>query len=84
MKKKTVYENAPIDISTAISESEKINDFLPAPGKLVFKDETVKVTLNLSKNSIDFFKKEARKKGVPYQKMIKKLIDLYTHKYQKS
>jgi predicted DNA binding CopG/RHH family protein len=79
-----VYKNAPKDVSLAISESVRVGDFLPAPGKLVFKEKMVKVTLNLSKDSIDFFKREAKETGVPYQKMIKNLIDLYTHKYQKS
>jgi len=84
MKKKIVYENAPKGISLGISKSVRIDDFLPTPDMLVFKEATVKVTLNLSKDSIDFFKQEAKKKGVPYQKMIKNLIDMYTHKYQKS
>lgn len=68
----------------AISESVGVYDFLPTPSKLVFKEETVKVTLNLSKDSVDFFKRQAKEEGVPYQKMIKNLIDLYTRKYQKS
>lgn len=33
-----------------------ISDFLPSPEELALKDETVKVTIALSKTSVDFFK----------------------------
>jgi hypothetical protein len=33
-----------------------INDFLPPPSELVFKKDTVKVTLSLSRRSVNFFK----------------------------
>jgi len=38
-----------------------VSDFLPSPKDLVLKDETVKVTISLSKASVEFFKEEARK-----------------------
>ncbi len=44
MKNKTKYTKAPKGIAQAISASEPIEDFLPGPDKLVFKDESVKVT----------------------------------------
>ncbi len=75
--KKTIYTNAPADIGKAIEESEIIEDFLPSPEKLVFKEENVKVTLELSKRSIGLFKKYARKRGVKYQRMIRNLVDQY-------
>jgi predicted DNA binding CopG/RHH family protein len=34
----------------------------------------VKVTLSLSRRSLDFFKREARKRRVPYQRMIRALV----------
>ena len=34
-------------------------DFLPSPAELAFLEEGVKVTLTLSKKSIEFFKSEA-------------------------
>jgi hypothetical protein len=37
-----------------------LKDFLPSPEELALKDETVKVTISLSKTSIDFFKKEEK------------------------
>jgi hypothetical protein len=59
-----------------------IDDFLPPPDKLVFKEENIKVTLGLSKSSIDFFKKEAKKYHTQYQKMIRRLLDLYVAHHQ--
>jgi len=54
-----------------------IPDFLPSPEELALKEETVKVTIALSKTSVDFFKKEAKKYNTPYQKMIRRLLDEY-------
>ena len=54
-----------------------IKDFLPPPSELVYKEDTVKVTLGLSRRSVDFFKKEAKKHETQYQKMIRRLLDLY-------
>jgi hypothetical protein len=55
-----------------------VPDFLPPPEKLVLKDDTVKVTIALSKSSIAFFKREAKKHNTQYQKMIRRLLDAYT------
>jgi predicted DNA binding CopG/RHH family protein len=55
-----------------------ISDFLPSPEALALKDETVKVTIALSKTSVDFFKKEAKKYNTQYQKMIRRLLDEYS------
>ena len=58
-------------------------DFLPPPSQLVLRDDNVKVTLSLSRRSIDFFKREAKKQRVPYQKMIRALVDGYAEKVGK-
>ena len=75
MKKKIKYS------SEKIGDVKVINDFLPKPEELVFKEDTVKVTLNLSKSSIDFFKGIARKHGSKYQKVIRTLLDNYSSRY---
>jgi len=54
-----------------------IDDFLPAPAQLVPREENVKVTLSLSRRSLDFFKREVKKRRVPYQRMIRALVDTY-------
>jgi len=59
-----------------------IPDFLPAPADLVPREENVKVTLSLSRRSLDFFKREAKKRRVPYQRMIRALVDRYAEKQE--
>lgn len=71
MKKKTPSLDKPIGKLT------RVKDFLPEPSQLVPRDETVKVTLALTKESVDFFKSKAKINKVPYQKMIRSLVDQY-------
>lgn len=54
-----------------------VPDFLPTPEELVFKEDTLKVTIALSKESVEFFKQEAEKHHTQYQKMIRRLLDIY-------
>jgi predicted DNA binding CopG/RHH family protein len=72
MNRKAKYSNEPI------GDLKVIQDFLPAPEALAFKEDTVKVTITLSKESVEFFKKAAKKHHTPYQKMIRRLLDAYT------
>jgi predicted DNA binding CopG/RHH family protein len=65
-----------------IGEVQVIPDFLPPPEELAFKEDTVKVTITLSKESVDFFKKEAIKHNTQYQKMIRRLLDVYSSSYK--
>jgi hypothetical protein len=57
-----------------------LKDFLPPPDKLVLRESNVKVTLSLSSRSVNFFKREAKKQHVPYQRMIRALVDAYAEK----
>ena len=57
-----------------------VEDFLPAPDVLVPREENVKVTLSLSRRSVDFFKRAAKALRVPYQLMIRALVDAYAEK----
>ena len=75
MKKKIKYTEE------KIGNVELIKDFLPNPEDLVFKEDNVKVTLNLSKASVEFFKKIAKERGSQYQKVIRNLLDRYTSHY---
>jgi hypothetical protein len=54
-----------------------VPDFLPAPEDLVFREEGVKVTIALSRRSVEFFKREAQKHHTQYQRMIRRLLDAY-------
>ena len=76
MKKKIQYTDEPL------GNLHIVDDFLPPPKDLVLKEENVKVTITLSKSSVDFFKNEARKHNTQYQKMIRRLLDLYAKRYE--
>ena len=65
------YTNEPI------GEPRAVKDFLPSPSELAFRDEDVKITIMLSKKSVDFFKSEAAKADTQYQRMIRRLLDAY-------
>jgi len=60
-----------------------VPDFLPRPEDLVFRDEGVKVTIALSKRSVEFFKSEARKHNTQYQRMIRRLLDAYVEHHSR-
>jgi predicted DNA binding CopG/RHH family protein len=77
MKKQRVDSNLPIGKLT------QIKDELPPPEKLVIPEDTIKVTLLLSKSSVKFFKRQAARHGTKYQKMIRQLVDRYAEQYQK-
>ena len=74
-------KRAPKYINEPIGEVEILDDFLPPPDKLVLKEDGVKVTISLSKSSVEFFKAHAAKSHVPYQRMIRSLLDGYARKY---
>jgi predicted DNA binding CopG/RHH family protein len=71
MKKKIVYTDEPM------GDLEVVADFLPSPAELAFREDGVKVTLVLTKSSVDFFKSEAAKHQTQYQRMIRRLLDSY-------
>ncbi len=77
MKTRIKYTDEPL------GKIKVVDDFLPSPEELAFKEDNVKVTITLSKASVDFFKKEAKKQHVQYQKMIRRLLDLYTMHHQR-
>jgi len=60
-----------------LGQVKVIKDFLPSPEELAFREESVKVTISLSKKSIEFFKAEASKYHTQYQRMIRQLLDSY-------
>jgi len=74
MNKQIRYSNEPL------GKLEVIDDFLPSPKSLALKEENVKVTIALSKESVEFFKAEADKHHIKYQRMIRQLLDIYVSK----
>jgi hypothetical protein len=71
MTAKTKYTSEPL------GEVRVVRDFLPPPDQLAFRDEGVKVTIALSKRSVEFFKLHAAKNQTQYQRMIRQLLDAY-------
>ena len=66
MSKRIKYTNEPV------GPVRVVQDFLPPPEELVFREDAVKVTIALSKRSVEFFKAEARRHDTQYQKMIRR------------
>lgn len=75
MKTKIRYTDEPL------GKLRVVKDFLPAPEELIFKEDNIKVTMSLSKASVDFFKTEAKKRRTSYQAMIRRLLDMYTSQH---
>jgi hypothetical protein len=76
MKEKIRYTDEPMKIGRVIP------DFLPPPEQLIFKEDAIKVTITLSARSVLFFKTEAAKRGVQYQRMIRRLLDAYVEAFE--
>ena len=60
-----------------MGEVRVVKDFLPSPDQLVLREDSVKVTISLSKSSVDYFKRVASENRTQYQKLIRKVLDLY-------
>ena len=71
MKSKIKYTNEPM------GKVRVVKDFLPSPKQLAFQEEKVKVTISLSRASLEFFKEQANRHNTAYQKMIRNLLDAY-------
>ena len=71
MTEKIRYTDEPI------GNPKVIRDFLPSPAELAFRDEDVKITITLSKKSVEFFKSVAADNDTQYQRMIRRLLDAF-------
>jgi hypothetical protein len=78
MKPKIKYTDEPL------GKIKIIPDFLPSPHELAFREQSIKVTITLSKKSIDFFKTAALKHHTQYQRMIRQLLDTYVETHSRS
>ena len=71
MSKRIKYTKGPV------GAVKIVEDFLPPPSELVVKEDVEKVTISLSRRSVEFFRHEAKKHGTQYQRMIRVLLDRY-------
>ncbi len=83
MKIDDKYKDAPKDVKDALLSAKVIEDFLPPPERLILKEDLKKITITLSKKSVEFFKEKSKEAHVPYQLMIRKVLDYYTDVYAK-
>jgi predicted DNA binding CopG/RHH family protein len=76
MKKKISYTSEPM------GAPKVVRDFLPPPKDLILKEDAVRITMLVSKRSFDFFKRQAARYRIPYQKMIRRILDLYAERHE--
>lgn len=83
MSKTKGYSNAPADIAEELENSVAIDDFLPSPesiAAMLKKQDTVPVTMNLKKNTLERYKRFAAKKGIKYQTFVSTVLDSYAQR----
>lgn len=72
MKNKKTYTNEPL------GKLRVVKDFLSQPEELVQAEDLVKITISLSRSSVEFFKRAAEENHTSYQKLIRRLLDDYS------
>jgi len=72
-----------IDPNMPFGKITIVPDFLPPPHELIFRREEVKITLALSRRSVEFFKKQARLNHAKYQRMIREVVDRYASHFER-
>lgn len=86
MSRKTgkTYEENPWDDAPKLGKTVTLKG-LPSPDEIaaaISDDKRRKVTLALEEETIAFFKHYAEEYGVPYQKMIRNVLDAYCKQNQ--
>ena len=76
--KQQIKNDTNVDTGT-FGKMQLIQDFLPDPKDLSFKEgpEMTKITISLNKDTVSFFKAEAKRLGTPYQRMVRNLLNQY-------
>ncbi|MDJ0845864.1 hypothetical protein [Crocosphaera sp.] len=74
MNNKITYTDEPMELG------EVVEDFLPSPEELIAKKNKLKVTLELTEETICFLKAEAAKQQKSYQEIISVLVNQYAQK----
>ena len=77
MRKQIQYSNE------SLGKISLIPDFLPSPQELSVKKESTKISISLSSESVAYFKEMAKKHNVPYQRIIRELLDNYAQHQMK-
>lgn len=77
------YTDAPADIAQALEGAERIEDFLPRPEELVKKVNKEKITIAIDRDSLELYKRYAKKHNAKYQTMINSVVGSYAEKFLK-
>lgn len=66
-----------------VDEVEIVVDFLPRPEELLFLEpETEKITIQLDRSTVNYFRQKAQERGGSYQRMIRSLLKEYVNHQQ--
>ncbi len=76
MKKKIHYEENPFG-EVKLGKRVFVTG-LPSLEEIANAEQTAKITLSLTARSLKFFKNKAEKYNIPYQVMIRRLLDEYS------
>lgn len=60
---------------------ERVIDFLPKPEHLIRRQDMQRVTMEIPKSTVSFFKHYAKMSGGSYQGMIRELLTQYAQNY---
>ena len=84
MKKKIKYTDDKGELDGLDLKNYKVlpHDFFPSIDELIFKEESKKVTLDLERKSLEYLKKETKKRGGSYQRLIRNLVSSYVRRLQ--
>lgn len=75
------YTDAPDDIRESLENPIFVNDLLPPPEEFVRKTKKEKITIAIDKDSLDLYKKYAKKHNAKYQSMINGVVSSYADKF---
>ena len=84
MKKEVKYTDAPQDVQQSLDRAVIIPNFAPTPEevrKFAEGREKKSISIYLSVETIEKFKKAAAQSGGRYQTMISDVLDTYTQQY---
>ena len=68
-------------VDEPIGDLKRVADFLRPPSELLPKEEALKITLSIDSETVDFFKKVAKKNGTKYQRMMREVLKGYAKRY---
>lgn len=75
------YTNAPEDVKESLENPIFVSDLLPSPEEFVRKSKKEKITISLDKDSLDLYKRYAKKHNTKYQTMINGVLGSYADKF---